>query len=121
MNSILDDIKKMLGIDSGYDAFDVDIITNINTAIMSLTQFGIGPSVGFRVTGSTENWDALLTNDTFVEGAKTFVYLKVKLAFDPPTSSFAVEAIKEQILELSWRLMVQVDPIEPVVDPEAEL
>lgn len=123
MNSILISIKKMLGIDETYLAFDTDIIININTALMALQQIGVGPDDGLMILGTDEEWGDLLTNDKKVEAAKTYIYLKVKLVFDPPTSSFVVESINKQLDELAWRLMIQTDiPIEdPVVEEEVVL
>ena len=109
MQSILETIKKMLGIDAEYTAFDTDIIININTALMSVSQFGIGPVGGLVIQGSSENWTDLLGESTALEAVKTYIYLKVKLAFDPPTSSFVVESINRTLLELEYRLILQAE------------
>ena len=109
LTSILTTIKKMLGIDSTYDAFDVDVIINVNSALMVLAQLGVGPSTGFHITGATETWSSFLLDDTTVEAVKTYIYLKVRLIFDPPASSFVLTAIQEQIKEFEWRLMVKED------------
>lgn len=109
MDSILVTIKKMLGIDADYDAFDTDIIVHINTAIMILRQLGIGIKAGFVITGESEEWADLLGDSELYESVKTYIYLRVKSVFDPSTSSAASEASKEMIKELEWRLNSESD------------
>ncbi len=104
--SILNTIKKMLGIDPTYTAFDTDVIVNINSAISTLTQLGIGPAVGFSVEDDTTTWAAFLGTDLQLSSVKSYIYLRVRLIFDPPGTSFHLEAIKGQIAELEWRLNV---------------
>lgn len=113
-NSILDTIKAMLGIPTTDEAFDTDIIININSAFMVLHQLGVGPEDVFSIEDNTVEWDAFLTDVTMYQAVKTYIYLSVKLVFDPPSASFVLEAIKNQKLELEWRLNVQV-PIPPEV------
>ena len=109
MDSILVTIKKMLGIDADYDAFDTDIIVHINTAIMILRQLGVGIKAGFVITDESEEWVDLLGNSELYESVKTYIYLRVKSVFDPSTSSAASEASKEMIKELEWRLNSESD------------
>lgn len=117
--SILASIKKMLGIDDTYDAFDIDVIVGINTALMSLQQIGVGPEDGLSISDRSAVWSSLHTNEKKTEAAKMYIYLKVKLSFDPPTSGFVVDAINKQLDELAWRLQVQTDiPIEDSVVEE---
>lgn len=111
MDSILISIKKMLGLEQDFTSFDTDIIININSALMVLNQLGVGPNTGFMITSSTETWDRFLFGRTDLESIKTFIYLKVRLVFDPPTNSFLVDAIKNQIEELSWRINVQSEEV----------
>lgn len=113
MESILLTIKKMLGIQTDYDGFDVDIIVGINTAFMSLNQLGVGPSEGYSITGIEEKWSDFLGILTNLEAIKTYIFLKVRLTFDPPSNSFLVDAVNNQLTELEWRLTVQAEP--PVV------
>lgn len=111
MESILMSIKKMLGITEEYDHFDVDIIMHINSAFSVLTQLGVGPEEGFRVEDASTEWRELLCDDLRLEMAKTYVYLKVKIAFDSATlTSAVIESINRQIAELEWRINVTVDP-----------
>lgn len=108
--SILRTIKGLLGPDDDYDVFDQDIIVFINSAIATLTQAGIGPSEGFRITGPKETWDDLVEGAEDLESVKEYIYMKVKMAFDPPTSSFVMSAYQDTCNELLWRLNVAVDP-----------
>lgn len=108
--SILNSIKALLGPDSDYTVFDSDIIIFINGALSTLTQLGIGPSEGFKITGSRERWEDLLGDYQDIESVKTFIYLKVRMLFDPPTSSFVLSAMQKECDELAWRLNVAVDP-----------
>lgn len=109
MESILVTIKKMLGIDDEYEHFDQDIIVNINTVFMVLNQLGVGPLGGFFIRDKTKTWDEYLMTETNLESVKTYIYLRVRLLFDPPSNSFLVEAIKGQIAEIEWRLNVQAE------------
>ena len=108
MDSILTSIKKLLGITEEYEHFDPDIIMHINSAFMILNQLGVGPEEGFFIKDKSSTWDEFLSGSN-LEAVKTYVYLKVKLMFDPPLSSTVIEAIKSQISELEWRLNVSTD------------
>lgn len=108
-DSILDSTKKLLGISAEDTDFDTDVIININSALAVLTQLGVGPSSGFSITDATSNWSDLVSSDKRLEFVKTYVYLKVKVAFDPPMSSAVMEAIKQQISELEWRILVAAE------------
>lgn len=111
-DSILDTIKIKIGINPDYDdAFDVHIITNINTIFERLKYLGIGPDNGFRITGSTETWDMYLTNDEFIDSVIDYISMKVKMLFAPPETSFGIEAIKEQLSELEFFLKIKSDEI----------
>ena len=107
--SILDSIKKMLGIDASYTIFDQDIIMHINTVFMILNQLGVGTSEGFSIEDNKKTWKVYLNDDTKLESVKSYIYLKVKLLFDPPLSTAVIEAIKQQINELEWRLNVEAE------------
>jgi len=109
MDSILISVKKNLGDEQAYTHFDPDIITHINSALFALNQLGIGPKNGFVIAGEQETWSGLLGTRQDLEAVKTYVYLKVKLVFDPPQNSFLVKTIEDQIKELEWRLNVQAE------------
>ena len=109
--SILISIKKMLGIDESYTAFDLDVITHINSVLMILTQLGVGPSEGFAIEDDGATWSDFIQDDGVprLNSAKTFMYLKVKLLFDPPTSSATIESFNRLISELEFRLNVAAE------------
>lgn len=110
MESILTSIKKLLGIDESYSHFDPDLVMHINSVFSILTQMGVGPSDGFSITGKNENWsDFLQDNPARMQLVKSYMNLKVKLLFDPPLSSAALDAINRQISEFEWRLFVAAD------------
>ena len=109
-DSILVSIKKLLGVTEEYDYFDADIIMHINMAFMVLYQLGVGPKTPFSIEDASATWSDFMGDSTDLAGVKTYVFLKVKLVFDPPQSSAAMEAIKQNIAELEWRLNVTADP-----------
>lgn len=109
MDSILTSIKKLLGITEEYEHFDQDIIMHINSVFMILTQMGVGPEEGFTISDSTTTWSEFTNDDKKIEAVKSYVYLKVRLLFDPPASSSVMEAINRSISEFEWRLNIAVD------------
>lgn len=109
MESILTSIKKLLGIAEDYTQFDPDIIIHINTALMNLNQLGVGPVEGFSIEDATSIWTDFVSDMSKIEGVKTYVYLKVKLVFDPPLSSAVIESYNRTIEQLEWRLNIAVD------------
>ena len=111
MDSILTSIKKLLGITEEYDHFDKDIVMHINSAFSVLTQLGVGPKEGFSIKDASTTWSELLNDDLRLESVKTYVYYKVKLGFDPPQSSAAIESINRQISELEWRINVMAETV----------
>lgn len=110
LDSILTSVKKMLGITEDYEHFDADLIMHINSVFMILTQLGVGPSEGFSIENKTDTWDDFVSSDSNLEAVKSYMYLKVKLLFDPPLSSAVMESMNRMISELEWRLNVSVDP-----------
>lgn len=111
MESILTSIKKLLGIAEEYEHFDNDIIMHINSVFMILTQLGVGPSKGFVITDSSASWDDFLPEGgEKLQAVKTYMYMKVRLMFDPPTSSAVMESMNRMINEFEWRLNAAVDP-----------
>lgn len=112
--SILSSIKKLLGgAAATSDHFDPDIIMHINTVLMGLTQIGIGPAEGFFITGDSATWSDFLLEEGKFEAVKTFVYLKVKLVFDPPQHSAHIAAMEKQAAELEWRLNTAAETLNP--------
>lgn len=106
-DSILLSIKKLLGLVEGDQAFDADIIIHINSVFMILQQLGIGPVDGFKIESQEETWDQFIQDDKLLEDIKTYIYLKVKLIFDPPLNSSHLESIKQLISELEFRLNIK--------------
>lgn len=122
-SSILTSIKKNLGIDASYTVFDQDIITYINAAFSTLTQLGVGPAVGFMIDSADDVWDdfIVLDDDREYNSIKIYIQLRVRMLFDPPQTSYLLDAMTEQINQLEWRLNVHreetgwVDPDPPVL------
>lgn len=110
MESILTSIKKMLGITADYTHFDEDIIMHINSVFMILNQLGVGPSDGFYIEDYTTVWADYIDDPSRLQMIKSYMYMKVKLLFDPPASSTVMKCIEDQIREFEWRLNVAVDP-----------
>ena len=110
VTSILTSTKKLLGPTEADTSFDTDIIIHINTALFRLNQLGVGPSEGYAITSKEQSWtDFLGAERTDLEAIKTYVYLKVRLVFDPPQISYLVDAIKSQITELEVLINWQVE------------
>jgi len=102
--SILVSTKKILGLSEEYTAFDFDIIVLINSAFATLSQLGVGPENGYSITDASDFWTDFLPNNNILNMAKTYIFLKVKLQFDPPSTSFVVSAMQEQLKEYEWRI-----------------
>lgn len=107
--SILDSTKKILGLAPEYTAFDLDIITHINSVLASLNQLGVGPEGAFFITGSDETWTDFVGVDPKYNLVKSYLYLRVRLLFDPPATSFAIAAMEKQVQEMEWRLNIFAD------------
>ena len=109
MDSILTSVKKLLGLTEEYTAFDPDLIMHINSVLMILRQMGVGPEKGFSISDATATWSDFMADCSDIEAVKSYVALKVRLLFDPPQSSSTMEATKNLISELEWRLYVMCD------------
>lgn len=109
MESILTSVKKMLGITEEYEHFDTNLIMHINSVFSILNQLGVGPPEGFMITGKDTSWQDYITDEAKLQLVKSYMYLKVRLLFDPPLSSAAIESINRQISEFEWRLNAAVD------------
>jgi hypothetical protein len=120
--SILKSTKKVLQISEDDESFDLDIITHINSAFSILHDLGVGPSDGFVIEDEYVEWTAYLPDDQIkLSTVKTCVYLRTKLLFDPPATTFHLNAVQEQLKEVEWRLNVNreatewVDPLPTVL------
>jgi hypothetical protein len=109
VDSILNQTKTSLGIGITDTDYDNDIIPLINTALVDLTQIGVGASTGFTITGATETWAQFMGTDPRLNSVITYVYLSTKLSFDPPASAAAVESIRKTLDKTEWRLNVEVE------------
>lgn len=122
--SILKSVKKVLGLEADYTAFDLDVMMHINSVFTILQQLGIGPDTGFAIEDDTATWDTFLGVNPLLNSVRTYVCLRVRMLFDPPQTSFHIDAMKQQIQELEWRLNVQresvswVNPIPPLPPEE---
>ncbi len=114
MESILTSIKKLLGIAEEYDHFDPDIIMHINSVFMILNQLGVGPETCFQIEDELATWADFLDDPTRLPMVKSYMGHKVRLLFDPPSSSTHMNAITQMINEFEWRLNVAVDPKETI-------
>lgn len=110
MDSILTSIKKMLGITEEYTQFDTDLIIHINSVFAILYQLGVGPGYAYSISGPDNTWDEFLNDQAKLELVKSYMYLKCRLIFDPPTIGTVMESMNRQIAEFEWRLNVAVDP-----------
>jgi hypothetical protein len=105
VDSILTSVKKMLGITEEYDVFDRDLVMHINSVFMILTQLGVGPANGFTIINKDNVWTDFISEDNKnFEAVKSYMFLKVRLIFDPPTGSIMKDCMRQMINELEWRL-----------------
>jgi len=110
MDSILTSVKKLLGITEECKHFDTDIIIHINSVFLTLQQLGVGPAKGFSISDEYATWDSYLPEDNpSFEAVKSYIYLKVRLLFDPPSSSAVMESMKNMANELEWRLNAEAE------------
>lgn len=111
MESILISIKKLLGIAEEYEHFDEDIVMHINSVFLILTQLGVGPKEGFTIEDESASWIDFIEDPTQLQAVKSYMYMKVKLLFDPPLSSAVIESTNRLISELEWRLIVAAESV----------
>lgn len=102
--SILTSIKKLLGITEEYTVFDQDIIIHINSVFLTLNQLGVGPEEGYSITNKDNQWTEFLKEGVLLNSVKSYIYLKVKLLFDPPLNSSTIESMNNMIKEFEWRM-----------------
>lgn len=107
--SILATIKKLLGVDDADTSFDTDIIIYINTALFVLTQLGAGPTGGYSITNRENKWSDFLGSIPKLESIKTYIYLKVRLVFDPPQYLSVIDALTRAIAEYEWRILTLLE------------
>jgi hypothetical protein len=113
--SILNSTKKVLGLDESYTVFDTDVIMHINSVLSILNQLGIGPVDGFMIEDATPTWTDFLADVKPLNSVKTYVFLRVRMLFDPPTTGYLITAMEKQIEELTWRINVYRESLIPVL------
>lgn len=104
ITSILTSVKKVLGIPADDESFDEDVLMFINTAFVTLTQLGLGPELGFTIVDDSATWDDFTEADKRLSSVPSYVFLRVKLLFDPPQTSYLIQALNDQRLEIEGRL-----------------
>ncbi|MBP5588942.1 MAG: hypothetical protein J6X26_00210 [Bacteroidales bacterium] len=109
MDSILNSVKEMLGLDPEDTVYDTEIIAHVNAVFMHLMQIGVGPKEGFQITGDTETWNDFHNGRIDLGALKTYIWTRVKILFDPPSSSFVLDAQKNLGDEMEWRLYANED------------
>ena len=112
--SILDSIKLILGVDTEYDAFDSEILMAINSSFMSLTQLGLGPAEGFKVPNKATTWADILGTRQDLESVRSYIGIKSRILFDPPTNSYIMQALNNAATELEWRIRTQLEEVTDV-------
>lgn len=118
-DSILRTIKLMLGLTDDITAYDEEIKVHINSLFTILNQLDVISDDGFRITGYNETWDQLTDRLTLAEMIKEFMYLKVRMIFDPPGSSVVSDAYNSRIAELEWRMNIQAERLAALEEKEA--
>jgi len=120
--SILESVKKVLGLAKEYVSFDIDIVMHINTVFSTLTQMGVGPAAGFTITGYNETWSQFTTSDSLkTQQIKSYIPLKVKSMFDPSANANITQALDRSILEMEYRLYIEEDSVGYVVVAEEDV
>ena len=109
MESILNSIKKLVGIPVEQEVFDMDIIFHINSAFSTLWELGVGPSKAYKIIDNTDKWETFTQGSEIYENVKEYVWIYVKLNFDPPLSSSVLSSLERRLKELEWRLTVKAE------------
>jgi hypothetical protein len=120
--SILDTIKAELGLEADYEAFDKELVTHINSSLAQLTQLGVGSSSGFVITDKTATWAQFFgeADDPVLAHVKSYIFLNVKLLFDPPQVGFVLTAMKQQVEKFEWLIEIAANPAPEIVPIETE-
>lgn len=109
-DSILDTTKQLLGIEKDVTDFDTEILIHINSVFDTFHQLGLGPGTGFKIEDSSKLWSEYIQDTEHIESIRSLMYLRIRLLFDPPATSFGITAFEKEIEKMEWRLNVQVDP-----------
>lgn len=108
-DSVLNSVKRGLGVGTDYDPFDAELIMHINSVFSTLHQLGVGPEDPFSISGESDVWSTFIGENKTIESVKTYVYAKVRLIFDPPTTSYGIQAFEKMCTEFEWRLNVEAE------------
>lgn len=123
-DSILDSVKKVLNLAPDFTPFDQDVILHINGVLADLSLLGIGPEQGFMIEDNSALWSTFLGGDLRLNLVKPYMYLRVRLLFDPPTLGYVIDAMKGQIAEFAWKINVYREGIawvDPSPSPDVEV
>lgn len=112
MDSILTSIKKLLGIAEADTSFDTDLIIHINSVFVILRQLGVGPKNGFFIEDDSATWSDYLNDVAKLNTVKSYIYMKVRLMFDPPTGTQIMDAMTRNISELEWRINATAEELD---------
>lgn len=107
--SILTSTKKAIGLAEDYEVFDPEIVMHINSVFAILNQLGVGPDSPFMIEGKEETWEDFIAQQN-TENVRSYMFLKVKSLFDPPSTATMNEVYERAIQEAEWRLTVAADP-----------
>jgi hypothetical protein len=110
-DSILTSTKKVLGIAEEYTAFDVDILMHINSVFSTLQQLGVGPAEGYVIEDDSPTWSDFLGDDPRYNTVRSYVYLRVRMLFDPPGTSYLIESLRKQAEQMEWRMNVAAEEL----------
>jgi hypothetical protein len=110
--SILTSTKKVLGIAEDYTAFDVDILMHINSVFSTLQQLAVGPAEGYTIEDASATWQDYIGVDPRYHAVRSYVFLRVRLLFDPPGTSYLIDSLRKQAEQMEWRLNVAAEELE---------
>lgn len=109
--SILLTVKKLIGVPQDYNVFDVDLITHINTTFDALNQMGLGPDEGFSISDESTTWSEYTTYGKEFNMVRSYMALKVRTLFDPPSNASLFTVFDGQLKEYEWRLLIFADEL----------
>ena len=116
-DSILDSTKEKLGLAKDYTVFDSAIIDHINSVFFTLNQLGVGPAEGYSILDDSDKWQDFIGTEKKQQTIQSYMYLKVRLLFDPPTTSFAIDSMSKIASEMEWRMNIVAEGSFNVVPP----
>jgi hypothetical protein len=109
-DSILDTVKRQVFLDPEDTSADEELILHINSTFFILNQLGVGPELGYSITGRENKWSEFI-GDQYLAAVKTYMGLKVRLVFDPPQTGPLAEAMERQAGQMEWRLNIHMEGV----------